>query len=151
MTAVAVPARASKTFPAIVAEHVGVELPAEGTECLLCHTSREGGEETATKPVARSLRELGLGSTTRSLRSALEKAGDVDSDEDGVPDFEELAQRRDPNVAEVRTEDGAIAPAPPGDEAPPFQTGCALRRSGGGRGVLGALLVIGALSRRRRR
>ena len=67
--------------------------------CSVCHMKGNTGSATPIMPFALSLRSRGLSGDSNSLSTALVKlkADNVDSDGDGVADFDELAAGSDPN------------------------------------------------------
>jgi|CXWL01.1.fsa_nt_gi hypothetical protein len=88
---------ASITFPKAVAEAVGVKVePA----CTICHDTLEGKVGTVNKPFGRAMMAAGATAidarTVPTALQALEKAK-TDSDGDGVSDFQELKEGKDPN------------------------------------------------------
>lgn len=76
---------------------------AEEPSCTLCHESTVGGDGTATRPFGETVRSFGAigDDDVGSLLYALELMDDydIDSDEDGVHDLDELRAGYDPNNA----------------------------------------------------
>ncbi len=160
-------AHASPTYPDEVKQHWGlVDLP----ECTLCHTNDLGGTGTVTTPFGRSLLSEGAhgGSDLRALDAALDalRNSGRDSDGDGVSDFDELNQGKNPNDpsdAPPPSDNGGAAGAdgnaPRAAEAslPIPETGCALTarlvhtRTGSGFGSLVALWLVVRRRRARKR
>lgn len=70
-------------------------------DCRLCHQESLGQAGTATQPFAQTLRSKGINaaSTAEQLLSVLEQDPEHDTDQDGLPDVEELLLGTDPNVA----------------------------------------------------
>lgn len=129
----AIPARASVTFPEALRQQLGLaEIAGTPPGCQLCHRDDAGGVKTAIKPLGRSLLQAGAASgSVPSLQAALAslEANGTDSDGDGQGDIAELRAGTDPNVPDaVLGEGGAAAgimPCPP----PPIplpETGCNL-------------------------
>jgi Bacterial TSP3 repeat len=67
--------------------------------CSVCHIKGNTGAATPITPFALSLRSRGLTGQNNSVRAslALAKSDGVDSDGDGVSDFQELINGTDPN------------------------------------------------------
>ncbi|HEX3774914.1 MAG TPA: thrombospondin type 3 repeat-containing protein [Polyangiaceae bacterium] len=135
---------ASQNFPIEVQKEWQLANP---PDCTVCHQSDQGGEGTATKAFSRTLQREGLveedlGSLDKAL--AADKAQSIDSDGDGIPDFDELQMGLDPNDGP-----GAFG------NFPIPETGCALSlparpTPGDAAPWLGALATIVVLGRRRR-
>ena len=162
--------RASETFPAQIQKDLGLK---QKPDCILCHETDKGEKNTVTRPFGVSMRRIGnlaagsLGSLDAALQK-LEKEG-TDSDQDGVPDIEELRMGRNPNVREIvvvqdaGSGSGDAAPPPvvvveePPPPGPPLmETGCAcaLARSHSGGpypSAVGLGLVALSVARRRHR
>ncbi len=77
---------------------------ADGPKCCVCHTSCAGGNAISRK-FGMAMKDKGLlgGSKVDSLKSALAalKTGNIDSDMDGVIDFDEIKKGTDPNVVDM--------------------------------------------------
>jgi len=74
------------------------------TRCLICHTTTRGGQATAVRPFAQTLRRYGLnrGRDSGALLNALEMLPDAtDSDDDGLADIDELAACGNPSGADI--------------------------------------------------
>jgi hypothetical protein len=116
--------------------------------CLLCHTNAQGGFATANTKFGVSLRKAGLSCCDLSdfddLIDEVEEA-ETDSDDDGIPDLEELADGTDPNK-KIETAELACAP-----EA--ATGGCSASGRAGAAGALTFVigLTFAALARRRSR
>ncbi len=120
-------AAASENYPSIIDLQKGTECPRPLTRCLICHDTAAGGEETANRPFAVTLREYGLteGKAGRKLDAALDALPeDVDSDQDGASDQTELAICMNPSGEEL-------------SEGPGF--GCSVQRGRASRGSDAAL------------
>ena len=97
-------ASASETYPGILDDTYETACPRPLTRCLICHTTAAGGEETANRPFAVTLREYGLseGKAGRKLAMALAALpDDRDSDGDGAADRDELAVCMNPSGGEL--------------------------------------------------
>jgi hypothetical protein len=136
-------AHATPEYPLILDATFGTPCPNPNSRCVICHTSSRGGQSTAVRPFAVTLKDYGLnrGRDVGLLQRALTALPDAtDSDEDGVPDKEELMMCGNPSGADLGAGpeygcDGAhLAHRLPSDA--PF--------------ALIALLVAGAIVRRRR-
>jgi len=93
------PAWASLPYAPAVKDSLHLEVE---PGCTLCHESNIGGDDTATRPFGRTVQDFGaIGDDVGSLLYALELMDeyDVDSDEDGVHDLDELRDGYDPNNA----------------------------------------------------
>lgn len=91
--------RASQTYPANIEAYWRIaSLPVSGQGCKLCHASDLGGSGTVVQPFGKTLRAQGLmPEDPTSLYEALGYVTQhsvvtplVDSDGDGVPDFDEI-------------------------------------------------------------
>lgn len=86
-------ARATPEYPLVLDATFSTSCPNPNSRCVICHTSSRGGQATALRPFATTLRSLGLdrGRDVGALQGALARLPETtDSDEDGVPDREEL-------------------------------------------------------------
>lgn len=104
--------------------------------CTVCHTTNGGGGGTVTQPFGVELTSRGMtASNEQKLSDALTQmaADGVDSDGDGLPDTEALAQGIEPNTGASFC--GSLLP----------KYGCLGGASGGAAG----LLLLPALFRRR--
>lgn len=136
-------AHATPDYPFVLDLTYQTECPNPNSRCVICHTSARGGQATAVRPFARTLRPLGLtrGRDVGALQAALAALPDTtDSDDDGVPDVEELATCGNPSGEDLGVGpeygcDGARLVPAASDDAPL---------------ALISLLVAGALVRRRR-
>jgi hypothetical protein len=154
-------AQGSENYPGIIERRTGVECPRPLTRCLICHDTAAGGEETANKPFADTLRSLGLsgGKATRELDLALQALpADKDTDLDGTPDREELEACMNPSGGELSEGPGygcngaRLARAEPVLERT-WAIGCALgvlvllrRRRVRGRGLEHAGLILACIA-----
>jgi hypothetical protein len=142
----ACPAEASPVYPPLLANEVKKLRGKTITPppCTLCHASPTGGTGTVVTFFGTSMQGLGLrGNAPASLGAALEAAdADAqDSDGDGIPDLDELAQGSDPNDGPGRA-----------DNRPVPEHGCAIGGSSPRSvAVFAAYLSALLLLRRRRR
>ncbi len=145
-----------------------VERYGWGGDCTLCHESAAGGDSTATRPFALSLKTLGLSArTTRDDLLGIMYVSEVlatDSDGDLLSDVQELRYAGDPNDPEVglgefdtgkgdSTDDDSDADddAGPNADAPTACAWNADRPSASGASWLWSSWVIALLLTRRRR
>lgn len=137
-------AHATPEYPFVLDATFNTSCPNPNSRCVICHTSARGGQATAVRPFANTLRPLGLnrGRDVGALQSALARLPETtDSDDDGVPDRDELEMCGNPSGDDLGAGpeygcDGAhLAPAPTSDDAPLAMI---------------SLLVASALVRRRR-
>jgi hypothetical protein len=86
---------ATPGFPSTIASSLKGPAPA----CAVCHAGGATARGTVTTPFGKALRSRGLEAwSDGSLTSALGAMMSVDSDGDGTPDLDELAQGGDPNA-----------------------------------------------------
>lgn len=74
------------------------------TRCLICHTTTRGGQATAVRSFAQTLRRYGLtrGRDASTLLSALAQLpATTDSDDDGFSDIDELTICGNPSGADI--------------------------------------------------
>lgn len=96
----AAPAAASQVFPSVVQEEYDMPCP---PSCTLCHATDPGQAGNFVKPFAIMAvvpnAGGGLAGDEKKLKAALAKIKEArtDTDSDGTPDFEELAEGNDPN------------------------------------------------------
>ena len=115
---------ASQSFPLVVKSTLGL---AKAPDCILCHESEKGGENTANQPFGRTMQRFGaVKKNDQSLVLALQRADaeGTDSDGDCMADIDELLAKppTDPNVFD-KGDGGHVCEAP---EIPPLlRTGCA--------------------------
>ncbi len=91
-------ARATPEYPIVLDSYLRMRDPEhvdcdQLTRCLICHTTVRGGQATAVRPFAQTLQMYGLnrGHDSTALLNALAMLpATTDSDEDGIPDIEEL-------------------------------------------------------------
>jgi hypothetical protein len=86
-------ARATPEYPLVLDATFNTSCANPNSRCVICHTSSRGGQATAQRPFANTLRPLGLdrGRDVAALQGALARLPETtDSDDDGVPDREEL-------------------------------------------------------------
>jgi hypothetical protein len=120
-------AQATPDYPLVLDAEFGTSCPNPNSRCVICHTTARGGQATAMRPFASTLRPLGLnrgrdvGALQRALR-ALPEA--TDSDDDGIPDKEELMMCGNPSGEDLGFGpeygcDGAhLAATPSNDDVP---------------------------------
>ncbi|MBX7116595.1 MAG: hypothetical protein K1X64_19875 [Myxococcaceae bacterium] len=125
---------ATSTYPGKIQE----EVKSPGVpDCTICHLTNAGGANTVEQPFGRAMRDHGLTGSNNltSLVTALNAVKDakVDSNGNGVIDYDELAAGTNPN--------------PQGTEAPTLYYGC----SSAGLPALGAVIFATAWLWRRRR
>jgi hypothetical protein len=119
-------AHATPEYPLVLDMTFGTSCPNPNSRCVICHTSARGGQATAVRPFARTLRRYGLnrGRDAGLLQQALMQLPDTtDSDDDGTPDTEELMLCGNPSGGDLGAGpeygcDGAQLVAPsssPGD------------------------------------
>jgi hypothetical protein len=120
-------ARATPEYPLVLDATFGTSCPNPNSRCVICHTSSRGGQATAVRPFATTLKSLGLmrGRDVGALQAALARLPDTtDSDEDGAPDEEELMMCGNPSGDDLGAGpeygcDGAhLAPRSGRDDAP---------------------------------
>lgn len=86
-------AHATPEYPLVLDATFQTSCPNPNSRCVICHTSARGGQATAQRPFAITLRQYGLnrGRDASLLQSALAMLPETtDSDDDGLPDAEEL-------------------------------------------------------------
>jgi len=100
MVAAPQPAWASLPYAAAVKDYLSLDVE---PGCSLCHESKIGGDDTATRPFGETVQDFGaIGNDVGSLLHALQymdSYNDVDGDGDTVHDLDELRQGYDPNNA----------------------------------------------------
>jgi hypothetical protein len=132
-------AHARKEFPTAIAGELNAP---QDPPCSICHLGGKTSGATVFTPFAWTMRAHGLSGSASSVKSAIKgvMTDEVDSDGDGVPDWQEIVNGTDPN-----------APGTATDIQDP-QLGCEV---GGGTTRHGALtssaVLLGWIIRRRRR
>ena len=123
-------AGAREEFPGVIARELNAP---QDPPCSVCHLGGKTSGATVFTPFAWSMRAHGLSGSPDSVVSAIRgvKADGVDSDGDGVPDWQEIVAGTNPN-----------APGSGIDGADP-QLGCRVAGRGPGSGA--AALLVGAL------
>jgi hypothetical protein len=120
-------ARATPEYPLVLDATFNTSCPNPNSRCVICHTSSRGGQATAVRPFANTLRPLGLnrGRDVSALQGALARLPEAtDSDDDGVTDRDELEMCGNPSGDDLGAGpeygcDGAhLAPLPASDDAP---------------------------------
>lgn len=120
-------ARATPEYPLVLDATFGTSCPNPNSRCVICHTSSRGGQATAVRPFATTLKGLGLnrGRDVGALQAALAMLPDTtDSDDDGAPDKDELMMCGNPSGDDLGAGpeygcDGAhLARLPASDDAP---------------------------------
>ncbi len=143
VVAVPAPAAAKPRFPCDLLDALSQTCPPDTNlqpPCSDCHLGGKTGGATPFTPFAWGMRARGMSGSDQSVRTAIlqMKADGVDSDGDGIPDWQEIIDGTDPNQPGIAS-----------DIQDP-QLGCAV----GGRraaGRLGLALALGALAFIRRR
>ena len=132
-------AHAREEFPGLIARELNAP---KDPPCSICHLGGKISGATVFTPFAWTMRAHGLSGSASSVQSAIKgvMTDEVDSDGDGVPDWQEIVNGTDPN-----------APGTATDIQDP-QLGCEV---GGGttrRGALtsSAVLLVWIIRRRRR-
>ncbi|MBI5535203.1 MAG: hypothetical protein HY898_20925 [Deltaproteobacteria bacterium] len=134
-------ALASPIFPGGINAHLQLSYT---PKCGICHAGGMTGYGTVKMPFGIAMRERGLvPENLASLDTALDRmaADKVDSNDNGLPDVEELKMNEDPNAGAAGVVD-------------PPQYGCKVASTRGGQGVgRGMWLAVGLalLARRRSR
>jgi hypothetical protein len=140
------PASATPEYPLVLDATFQTQCPNPNSRCVICHSSARGGQATAVRPFAQTLRQYGLnrGRDAAALQQALAMLPDLtDSDGDGAPDQDELIMCGNPSGEDLGSGpeygcDGArLAPSVPSD-APLalialFVAGVLVRRRAAGR------------------
>jgi hypothetical protein len=137
-------AQATPEYPFVLDAVFMTSCPNPNSRCVICHTSARGGQATAVRPFASTLAPLGLnrGRDVGALQGALARLPETtDSDDDGVPDRDELEMCGNPSGDDLGAGpeygcDGAHLAAPPASDDAPL--------------ALISLLVAGVVVRRRR-
>ncbi len=131
-------AEARPEFPAVIARELGAP---RDPACSICHLGGKTSGATVETAFAWTMRAHGLSGSPSSVQTAiLEVMKDgVDSDGDGVPDWQEIVDGTDPN------EPGTAA-----DIRDP-QLGCRVVGGRPGHGVAVSLAVALVVATRRRR
>ncbi len=91
-------ALADPTYPAEIQSHLGLTYT---PPCTLCHSTNAGGLGTVVTLFGESMRAEGLTTDISTLDPALDalgKAPAVDSNDDGVPDIQQLKDGFDPST-----------------------------------------------------
>jgi hypothetical protein len=97
-------AHATPEYPLVLDMTFDTSCPNPNSRCVICHTSARGGQATAVRPFAQTLRRYGLnrGRDAGLLQQALMQLPDTtDSDDDGTPDTEELTLCGNPSGGDL--------------------------------------------------
>jgi hypothetical protein len=102
-------AAATPEYPIVLDSYLRMRDPSHTncdqlTRCLICHTTTRGGQATAVRPFASTLRMYGLnrGRDSAALLSALAQLPPMtDSDDDGLADIDELTICGNPSGADI--------------------------------------------------
>jgi hypothetical protein len=116
-------AGASANFPSVVQAELGLR---KAPDCVLCHQTDKGGENTTTQLFGRTMQRFGTTKKNNgSLVDALRKADALGTDSDGdcVPDTDELRAGTNPNVVDGKDGGSKCAVETP---PPTLETGCAI-------------------------
>jgi hypothetical protein len=97
-------AGATPEYPLVIDASLGVSCPRPLSRCLICHTTARGGQRTAVQPFAQTMNDYGLtrGHDVGALQTALQGLPEeTNSDDEGLPDKEELRVCGNPSGAEL--------------------------------------------------
>lgn len=102
-------ASATPEYPIVLDSYLRMRDPAHTdcdqlTRCLICHTTTRGGQATAVRSFAQTLRSYGLtrGRDSTALLSALmQLPATTDSDDDGLADIDELTICGNPSGGDI--------------------------------------------------
>jgi hypothetical protein len=145
-------ALASPNYPGILDSYSGVECPRPLTRCLICHVTAAAGEGTAKQPFAQMLIDTYdlKGKSGRALAAALDELpADRDTDGDGAPDLEELAECHNPSGEELSQGPGFGCSAAPSLRPGPLTRPRPLAGGPGRPLIFASLLLALGLVRRR--
>jgi hypothetical protein len=104
---VASEAHATPEYPLILQQRLDPEFDGDcptNSRCLVCHLTARGGQATAVRPFAQTLRMYGLtrGRDGAALIAALGMLpADTDSDDDGITDLDELSVCGNPSGGDL--------------------------------------------------
>lgn len=131
-------AHARREFPDVIAQQLNAP---NAPPCSICHLGGKTSGATVETPFAWTMRAHGMSGSPSSVQTAIlgVMKDSVDSDGDGVPDWQEIVDGTDPN------EPGTAA-----DIQDP-QLGCRVAGGPPGRGVAASLAVALVVAIRRRR
>lgn len=96
-------AHAREEFPGVIARTLNAP---QDPPCSICHLGGKTSGATVFTPFAWTMRAHGLSGSTSSVQSAIEgvKTDNVDSDGDGVPDWQEIVNGTNPNAPGTATD-----------------------------------------------
>jgi hypothetical protein len=92
--------QATPEYPLVLDANFGTNCPNPNSRCVICHTSSRGGQATAVRPFAVTLRQYGLNRGREGgllLQALMQLPDTTDSDDDGTPDKEELMMCGNPS------------------------------------------------------
>ena len=96
-------AHARRDFPDVIAQQLNAP---KAPPCSVCHLGGKTSGATVETPFAWTMRAHGMSGSPSSVQMAIQgvKNDGVDSDGDGVPDWQEIADGTDPNEPGTATD-----------------------------------------------